>query len=686
MTRWKLLVESRVASLVFSLNKSTSRTSRRRPLCLQVATLILAGFVLVGLFGALPDSYGRQIDSLVEAADSACTAAFSEAGPGFWDDRGGVESSFGRPARRAELHIPGLLGSEAGIFQFRFGTLGWPDTISLDGADPNRTMLSIDGMPFNDLITGRPRYDLLPYTLIDHIRVSRSSGGVLGRIRAVTQRYENPQPHTDLRYRSSSDGLTYIDAVHTQNRRFRLMGKNYRVQLLGGYSGSSHTGEYRGSRLRLSRRLNVRIRVDRPAWNLELFELFNRHRIGAHSGVVPIAGQPYESIFQRIGATVGDPDAKRRTVRNDLQLRYRRAFFEEPLTLTGFWSTQRQTFENPVDSLEVRIDRLGLSALQDITRGTHHFRISTSAWVDNYNDGSTETRPEDRTRTYAEMLTSDSMNFPGGNIFVQAGAHSDDGTIFPSARVELHYGVGNLSISYTGIRSSWMDTRGFGSYASALEDSPRMRKTRASAGAKGEIGEFSLSVSVFAVSIQNMVVWTLDETSRDARASILSDNLVRVGSYLDLAFRSPSTQGLYGLIRPAFVRGSSSGGSEAVRAEINALPEFWVYARFGIQKLLFEDDLNLDVSIRTIWSASMNGRRLDTRTGLLMLPGDFDRSIGNAGRVDLMAEAEVKTATIFLSLENIFHGKNGQDGILLTPDYPLPARRFRFGIFWPIEN
>jgi hypothetical protein len=51
-----------------------------------------------------------------------------------------------------------------------------------------------------------------------------------------------------------------------------------------------------------------------------------------------------------------------------------------------------------------------------------------------------------------------------------------------------------------------------------------------------------------------------------------------------------------------------------------------------------------------------------------------------------VAEAGIRTATIFLSYENIFSGTNALVGNLLIPDYPLPAKRFRFGVFWPISD
>lgn len=105
-----------------------------------------------------------------------------------------------------------------------------------------------------------------------------------------------------------------------------------------------------------------------------------------------------------------------------------------------------------------------------------------------------------------------------------------------------------------------------------------------------------------------------------------------------------------------------------------------------MRALLFRGDLDVDLSVRAYFWESMVGRRLDTRSGLLVLPSDDSQVVPSSMTVDVVAEAGVRTATIFLAYENIFSGTNALVGNLLVPDYPLPAKRFRFGVFWPITD
>ncbi len=118
---------------------------------------------------------------------------------GFFEDMEGEIETFGAPRSRAELDLTALLASLPGVYNYGFGTPGWPGAPGPSGLDPSLVGLSLDGLPFEDLITGRPRYDLLPYGLIDNIRTdSRATDRVFG-VRAVTGAFEPGVPLTDIR-------------------------------------------------------------------------------------------------------------------------------------------------------------------------------------------------------------------------------------------------------------------------------------------------------------------------------------------------------------------------------------------------------------------------------------------------------------------------------------------------------
>lgn len=117
-----------------------------------------------------------------------------------------------------------------------------------------------------------------------------------------------------------------------------------------------------------------------------------------------------------------------------------------------------------------------------------------------------------------------------------------------------------------------------------------------------------------------------------------------------------------------------------------SLPERWASGRLGWKALLFQKDLDLDLFIRgRVWE-SMNGLRLHTPTGLLVLPEDLSAPVDGNWLMDVGAEGDVRGATLFVAYENVFSGTNWQIGNLLVPDYPLPRQRVRFGVYWPIMN
>ncbi|MCH8276036.1 MAG: hypothetical protein IIA50_00640 [Bacteroidetes bacterium] len=632
----------------------------------------------------MPDTTVAR-DSLVTSGRSA----------GFFSDVQGEAESFASPRHRAELDLPALLASSPGFFSHTFGSPGWPGAPSPFGLDPNLVGLSLDGLPFEDLNTGRPRYDLIPYGLVDSVRTNnRKSGRVLG-FHATTGTFDPGVPRTNLRYQSSNIGLQAVDAVHAQTRLFSLTGPGDRIDFVVGYAGAGAAGEYPGSRLRRARRMFTRLRLDHGSWSAEIFELYNRRHLGAHAGVVALAGRPQSSIYQRLGASVRNEEAKRTTIRNDLSLRLRVFALRSPVTVTGFWTTQTLQYRSSSDTLTTRLHRIGGSFHQDYRSGRHRLSLAGMAWVDRFRSGNglhPDAIPSTgrASRSYFELTVSDSTGIGRLRINAGAGLHSDDGNAFPSVSLAIRQDFDAVSIrieaGYTGLRSSWIDRYGFGPTAGALPEvaGPRLMTLQ------GHIGtgfrSFGLSVTGFVSRLSNGIVRTINGSTLEGGVHVLSNVVQRTGASLDISFRRESTSGIYVFIRPTLIR-IESGESEGIGlAEESSVPDFWVTGRMGIRTLLFSGDLDLDLSVRGTYWQKFSGRRLDPRTGLLILPVNDPREVPASGTVEIVAEAGVRTATLFLSYDNILSGTGIMAGNLLIPDYPLPAQRFRFGVFWPILN
>jgi len=155
---------------------------------------------------------------------------------------------------------------------------------------------------------------------------------------------------------------------------------------------------------------------------------------------------------------------------------------------------------------------------------------------------------------------------------------------------------------------------------------------------------------------------------------------------LTLGWQADGRRGPYARIEGVISTSSGpNGGADALLWE-QSLPRRWASGRIGWKALLFQKDLDLDVYVRgRVWE-SMNGLRLHTPTGLLVLPEDPSSPVDGNWLVDVGAEGDVRGATLFFAYENIFSGTQAQIGNLLVPDYPLPRQRIRFGVYWPIAN
>jgi hypothetical protein len=292
----------------------------------------------------------------------------------------------------------------------------------------------------------------------------------------------------------------------------------------------------------------------------------------------------------------------------------------------------------------------------------------------------------DHRRSFAELTGAFISRLGDVSAEARAGLHSDAGKTFTSASVALWSEWFRVQGSTTGQRWNWMDRAGFGSLSQPAADLPAGRLTRASAQVDARWGWLGASVTLFYHRESDVPLWRVDRDTEEAKEEFLPGQTTVLGAAPELSLRSSEELGIYGFVRPTFVRrttGVASGVGDALRT---SSPEFWMNGRLGVHALLFQHDLDLDLSARTLYWASMNGRRLDVRTGLVMLPMNDATSVPSSWTFDIVAEAGVRGATIFLAYENLFSGTNVVIGNLLIPDYPLPAQRFRFGVFWPISN
>ena len=663
----------------------------------------LRALVLLGLLscGPVAPSFGQVTDSTRAAPPDTLLAVPSDTLPavpsdttqapvGFPPPEPGDAVGATPPARGIALDPPGMLGRAPGSFVYDFGTPGWPDGWSPYGLNPNHVGLFVDGLPMNDLITGRPRYDLIPFPFLEPLRTQAARDDAPVAVHGRVRDYDTPQPLTEMRYWTSNTGLQSVTVMHAQRRRPVWFGRPGRLNVLFGYGGHAAKGEYPGSRLRRARLVLGRIRYERPGWSVEVKNLFNRRRVGAHGGVLPAPGAPYESIFQRLGAQVENPDALRETFRNDFSATFRARLAPglEALTLSGLWTNERLQYRNPSDTLTARMRRLGFRFAQDLRLGGHRMRLSAEGWRDVVRTGAALPDSLGLSRRQLHLAARDTFALGAFEAILEGGYHRGDGVSFPTGFARLTWRFGTSSLfaegTHAGQPVSWIARYGFGGSVAPVSERPDGRLTMGRAGFTVRLGPFDLTAFGFVHELRDPL--DLFVTAGDTVAArVGAETWRRAGVAGDVGFRRDAARGLYLIAQPTLTHFRTPVSADGERAAA-ALPELFGQARLGARFPLFQGDLDLNVYLRGRYWGRMRSRTLHPQTGLLVLPEADARTVNASGTLDLYLEGGVRSATLFLAYENILSGTRLLVGNLIVPDYPLPERRLRFGVFWPILN
>ena len=162
---------------------------------------------------------------------------------------------------------------------YDFGTYGWPNGWSPYGMAPQWVRLEYGGLAFNDLLTGRPRYDLVSASFVAVPEVQHYTQGMPVTVAASSRSHNLSSPLTELHYQAGDGGLQRTTVTHVQGRG--------PFEGMLGYSGAGAAGEYPNSRLRRHRQLVLRSRYQSEAgWMAEVRYLHTQRRLGAHGGVL----------------------------------------------------------------------------------------------------------------------------------------------------------------------------------------------------------------------------------------------------------------------------------------------------------------------------------------------------------------------------------------------------------------
>lgn len=563
------------------------------------------------------------------------------------------------------------IASFSGGYLYDLGAEGWAHGWSGFGFLPQQTGLQIAGNSFRDLMSDTPRYDLVPRAWLSPLRFAPEGNNGLPGFSAGFGAFATTATSTEMRYDTGGGGLQSASALHVQNRYTKWFKKPARTQFLFGVASDKANNAYTGSKSVGSAFL-FRLRYERPVFSAELRNLHTRRRGGAHAGVLP-SGTDFDTVYDTRIGLVRDAGWNRQTQWNDLALVYRRKWSRKalkPFTATFFWQSElfRSYTQTVSDTQEVRLHRYGLRLEQATVKGkmwsldlfTHHLKptasITTNAlWWPEARFGLRDSLRWQGFRltwhanlrwTSSGLLPNGSFRFTKRNFFVLSGAGIEASNRFTS----------------TGINRLLVSTPSFaGTSTFAWLKVGMMRQW---GNWQGELAGFAGSYG------QSYAIGT------DLLVYSASENTTSVGGGMIIGWRNQAVKGLFGRLQ-----------TQIQTLTLAAMtPMFSGNAQFGLRFTGFEKDLIARTFIQIQFWTKHKGLAWSNRMDVWGKPPDEYPAVPATVRLDVVAEADVRSATLQLSAENLLAGLSFFPGTYRVPTFPLQAQNIRFSIFWPLNE
>ena len=600
---------------------------------------------------------------------------------GFFRDGRGSAVGRREPARVPVLHPVEYVHDLAGAFSWAFRSSGWPDAWSRYGLDPADTRIERDGRVYENLTVGRSALEMVPIGFMESVRLDGAATLVMN-----TSTFDIARPITGIRYQTDNLSLQHVEAFHAQRRLLTFFGRTGVLNLTGGYMGRGASGEYPGSRLQRERGLYGRVRFARPTWSVQIANLYGRHEVGAHAGVQPFLGAPYETIYSRLDPAVRNEGADRTTIRNDFDVTLRLHKLQQPTTVIVYHTAESFRYDYLNEYAGARINRFGVAGSQPFTAGGHRLDARLDAWIENVED---DFALQGLRQRYAiTSSVQDSLGVGIATLVLNAGFRMDETRLLPTGAMNISVGTWPLRFFAEALADaapvSRIATQGFGRYVVPSPDAITRQILLGRAGVDAARGAWSASLEAFVAREQDGVAFTARPTRDTIVVHPFLHAVDRAGIAAGAGFRADARRGIYAEASATaltWLRDIELPGAVPLS---ETQPALWLNARLGARALLFQGDLDADLYVRGHTWTAMKGRVLHPQTGLLVIPDAGAHHFGGSGWLDVVLEGDVRTATLFVAYENVLSGTQITLGNLLVPDYPLPERRLRFGVFWPI--
>lgn len=586
------------------------------------------------------------------------------------------------PAKARYRESARLLTELPGSWLYDLGAMGWAHGWSAYGLSPNGTALSLQGLPFQHLLTEVPAFEMLPTGSTSTITTLHSPQGQPLQINADLRNDLSTPVYTEARYDGGSDGDGQGWVSHRQRRKVKWFRQDGFATFYFGAASHKATNEYPSSQT-VGSNLLLRLQYERPAYSLEWIALHSRNKAGAQGRVLP-TGTNFNTIYDRRLQTVLDPGRTRHLQRNDLALLYRTKRYMLPTTAAIFWQTEQfSNFKAALaDTQQVRLHRYGVWAVQPFKQGQHHGEAALRMGLD-HAAPSTLLHTSRRLYPFLHLSLQDSLHVGQGAVRGTLGLHLQKTHFYPSAQLAWQRKAWFAEIKTTRMVQGWLQRFGMDSLTVSL-DTQVLAQQRSGqtylARLKREFSHQELS-GLIQIHLQASPQTLLPLISNTKITAFSQAKMQQAGLSGELRWREQANKGFWGMLQ---VNGAYTTTSLALQS-LPLFPRLNSTLRWGARFALFENDLRANLYAQVRFWTKHKGLAFHSRSGLWGYDAATE-AVPFSVVLDLLATAQIRSATVFISGENLLYGWTGSTGTYRVPNFPLADRSYRLGVYWPLTD
>jgi outer membrane cobalamin receptor len=581
-------------------------------------------------------------------------------------------------------YLGDLLWEIPGVFIRDLGSAGQPSQLTLGGLGWHETAVFVDGRIMNEALTGTMNLNLLPLEAIQRIEYQTGARAFLyglnstdGALNIITQNFNTNRPYSRIRYSEDGYGFTSLDGIFSQNftRRFNL-ATGFQHQSLDGRFPNSN---YDGWNVRLKLRYLLSDRA-----NLVLSEIYNQTEVGLNGGVDLTKTAPSD-VFDELRATMVNTDSYEKVHRHDITATMAYRWLGDSSVVssaTAYYSHNLREYRDE----ENRPNPNGIFIQSNHTTAWYGMKLNQDLqeWGSQVSLGAEIQKrkviesPDVGVQDETDASLTGKMEFGIPVVKPAVFARYDHyrGESFGSYGADVKWVVvpgvsvfGGYSTSYRTPTIQELYWRGEG-----LDGIVRQKEKHelVEVGILDHASDmFEFRASFFHRRITNMIV-------AYSQGSGIIPWIFPPATLQNVPERTLS--GLDG--RLAFKAGPILGGgtwtlftptTEYSRQRI--YPEFSVSGEIAYRQLLFQDHLDLKVGLKGKFFTSNFGELYNPETMVYVENGMAE--LNQQGSADFFVVGKIGSAYVHFMLENIT-----DEQYMLTPFYPMPPRKIRFGIEW----